>query len=73
MTAKYRLTERTCIKPDDHLEASLHEAGAEIQYSGTPARNMVVLNDEARTAQAVIAPLNASSRNVLPRRGSPAA
>jgi len=72
MAARYELSERTYIKPDDHLEASLHEAGAVIDYSGVPGRNFVPLNDEARAAVAAIAPLNSSARNVLPRRGDPA-
>lgn len=69
MAARYRLTERSFIKPDDHLEASLHEAGAEFEYSETPGRNMEALNDEARAAMAGIPPLNAAAANILPRRG----
>ena len=70
MTARWKLLAPMFIKPDDHLEASLHEVGAEILFSGTPGRSMEPLNDAAR-ALAVHTPLNGMSRNVLPRRGSP--
>jgi hypothetical protein len=72
MAARYRLLARTFIKPDDHLEASLHEAGAEFDYSGTPGNSMSPLNDEARTAKAAVPPISDSAKNIWPRRGDPA-
>jgi hypothetical protein len=73
MAARYRLTERAFIKPDDHLEASLHEAGAEFDYSGTPSRNFIALNAEGAAALSLLEPLSRGmTRSVLPRLGDPA-
>jgi hypothetical protein len=72
MAPRYKLRERAFVRPDDHAEAALHEAGFVFEYSGTPGRTMEPLNDEARAAVALITPLNIAARNVLPRRGDPA-
>lgn len=72
MVARYKLLARTYIKSDDQLEASLHEAGAEFDYSGTPGNSMSPLNDEARTAKAAVPPISDSAKNIWPRRGDPA-
>jgi hypothetical protein len=71
MVAKYRVLEKVFLKADDQLEASLHEAGDEINFSGIAGRALAPLNDEARAGSA-LAPLNAMSKNILPRRGDPA-
>jgi hypothetical protein len=72
MVAQYRLLEKTYLREDDHLEASLHEPGDEIKFSGPPGRHWVPLNDEAR----LVMPdgpraLDANSKNIWPRRGDP--
>ena len=72
MAPRYRLLERSFIKPDDHLEASLHEAGAEILFSGIPGRSFEPLNDEARAAMGSVPPVSFAAANILPRRGQPA-
>jgi hypothetical protein len=69
MAPRYRLLERSFIKPDDHLEASLHEAGAEILFSGIPGRSFEPLNDEARAAMGSVPPVSFAAANILPRRG----
>jgi hypothetical protein len=71
MVAKYRLLEKAYLREDDHLEASLYEAGSEVLFSGTPHRNWVPLTDEARAAIALIPPLNTMAKNIAPRRGDP--
>jgi hypothetical protein len=71
MVARYRLLARTYIKPDDHLEASLHEAGAEFDYSGVPGNSMEPLNAEAVEAKASRPPITDSMKNIWPKRGDP--
>jgi hypothetical protein len=72
MTARYKLLEKTFVRPDDHLEASLHEAGAEILFSGIPGRSFEPLNEEARAAMGSVQPITTNLANILPRRGQPA-
>jgi len=72
MVARYKLAERCFIKPDDHLDAALHEAGFEFNYSGVPARNMVALNAEAEAMMTTFPALTVNQTNILPRRGTPA-
>jgi hypothetical protein len=49
----------------------MHDAGEEIDFSGSPSRNFVPLNAEAEAAM-TFAPLSTMSKNILPRRGDPA-
>ena len=71
MVARYRLLEKCFVREDDHLEASLREPGDEIQFSGVPHRHWVGLNDEARTALALIKPILGFGKNFAVRRGDP--
>ena len=71
MVARYLLLERAYLREDDHLEASLYEAGSEILFSGKPSRMMEPLNEEGREAMKAISPLNIMGRNLYPRRGDP--
>jgi hypothetical protein len=71
MVARYRLSEKTFIQVDGTAEAWMHDAGEEIEFSGSPGRNFVPLNADAEAAMA-FAPLSTMSKNILPRRGAPA-
>jgi hypothetical protein len=68
---KYRMSERCYVKALHTQESFLHERGDEIEYSGTPGRNWIGLNEEGRAAVAAIAPLSDSAKNIAPRRGDP--
>jgi hypothetical protein len=72
MVAKYKLVERCFLKTDDSHEAWMHEAGAEILFSGIPGRSFEPLNDEARAAMGSVPPVSFAAANILPRRGRPA-
>jgi hypothetical protein len=69
MAARYRLAEKAFLKPDDHLEAALHPAGFEFEFSHVPNRHWVALNPEATHALASVLPHPAAAANILPRRG----
>jgi len=71
MVARYRPVEKCFLREDDHLEASLREPGAEIEFSGTPHRHWVPLNAEAREAIAAIPPITGFAKNFAVRRGDP--
>jgi hypothetical protein len=72
MVARYRLAERTFIRADNTQEAWLHNAGEEIDFSGSPSRNMIALNAEATAALALLTPPTDMALNILPRRGDSA-
>lgn len=69
---RYRLTERSFVHADGTAGGCLYEAGSEIEFSGTPARNMVALDGAAAAALARVPPINALAANILPCRGDPA-
>jgi hypothetical protein len=71
MVARYRLLEKTYLREDDHLEASLYEPGDEIKFSGPPGRHWLPLNDEARKRAGAVNPLTPMAKNIAPRRGDP--
>lgn len=70
-TPRYRLVERCYLKADHTQESFLHEAGEEVEYSGSPGRNFVPLNTEAEANLALLTPLTDMAKNVLPKRGDP--
>jgi hypothetical protein len=58
------------LRADDELEAWMHEADSEIEFSGVPHRNMIPLDDQAR-ARAGEVPLTTMQKNLAVRRGDP--
>jgi hypothetical protein len=70
-TPRYRAAERIFIHVNNSQDACLIEKGTEFEYSEIPGRNFIPLNDAARSAVSLIAPLSDSAKNIAPRRGDP--